>query len=355
MKKVRISIVLVLGLILSSWGYLGHKNISYKAVAGFPSAMTGFGVWADSLSLHASDADTRKSSDSNESPKHYIDIDNYSEFISKGRIASTYDSIVKIHGSSFVINNGTLPWATRITYDSLVNAFKKHQWHIAMLYASDLGHYVADGHMPLHLTSNYDGGDTGQNGIHSRYESSMVSTYLSSLTNYTATTAQPISNINMYIMNYIYKNQLYVDSVLKADNYAKNLTGSTTSSQYYTALWSKTRFTTTLFKNASGALASLIYNAWLEAGSPVYGSKLVNGLNPVSGNDLTIYPNPSKGKVHIKTTEILCVETYNCEGIRVKIDKSNELDYSSFSDGIYLLKIYETNGKIQQKKVVLKH
>lgn len=355
MKIVRILIGLVLCLVMLSWGYLGHQNINYKAPVCLPTAMTGFGVWTDSLSIHGSDADNRKSSDSNEGPRHYIDIDNYSEFIAKKRIASTYDSIVKIHGVNFVISNGTLPWATRVAYDSLKNAFKKHQWHNAMLYASDLGHYVADGHMPLHITSNYDGAQTGQNGIHSRYESTMVANYISLLTNYSATSAQTVPNVNLYIMNYIYKNQLYVDSVLKADTYATTSAGNSTSTQYYTALWTKTRFTTTLFKNASRALADLIYSAWVEVGSPVYGSKLLNGVNPAVDNNLSVYPNPSSGKVWINSTNILRIETFSCNGSRVSIDNSNVLDFSTLSNGIYVLKIYENNGTVHHNNVMLQH
>jgi hypothetical protein len=171
----------ILIIFLSSWGAVGHRIINNKCPASFPSAMTGFQMWKDSLTTNAANADNRKNSDPNESPKHFIDIDNYSEFLSKGRIASTYDSIVAIHGLSNVIYNGTLPWATLNMYDTLVVDFKKLKWHKAMLDASDLGHYVADGHMPLHLTANYDGGKTNQSGIHSRYESTMVSAYQSNL------------------------------------------------------------------------------------------------------------------------------------------------------------------------------
>lgn len=355
MKNIRFIIALLTCFIFISWGNLGHLNISYKSAACFPISMAGFNVWADSLSIHASDADNRKSNDPTESPKHFIDIDNYSEFNTKGRIASTYDSIVKIHGVSFVVNNGTLPWATKVAYDSLKSAFKRRAWHNAMLYASDLGHYVADGHMPLHLTANYDGAKTGQTGIHSRYESTMVSNYISSITNYTATTAQSISNVDLYIMNYIYANQKYVKTVLDADTYATNIAGNTTSSLYYSSLWSKLGITTTLFKNASRALADLIYNAWLEAGSPAFGSKLPNAVQDVYYTDLTVYPNPTSGALKINTPNILSIETFNCDGKRMRIDNTNEIDLSTLRNGIYVLKIYDTEGKIHQNKIMLQH
>ena len=183
----RYSVLLSLVLFLVSWGGKGHSIINSKCPESFPSSMSAFRIWADSLSMHASDADSRKSADKTESPKHYLDVENYSEFVSTGRIASTYDSIVSRHGASSVLSNGTLPWATMNMYDTLRVDFLKHKWHKAMLDASDLGHYVADGHMPLHISANFDGQNTGNSGIHSRYETSMVSTYQTELNNYRAT------------------------------------------------------------------------------------------------------------------------------------------------------------------------
>ena len=119
-KSIRNSIfLLILALGLVNWGGTGHQIISSKASLSFPSTMTGFSIWSDSLKLHASDADTRKSADATESPKHFIDIDNYPEFILSGSIAQLYDSVVASHGFSFVIDQGILPWATLTTFDSL--------------------------------------------------------------------------------------------------------------------------------------------------------------------------------------------------------------------------------------------
>jgi len=343
-----------LSLSLISWGSLGHSTIGRKSAECFPASMTGFQVWTDSLSMHGSDADNRKGSDSNESPKHYIDIDNYAEFLSKGRIASTYDSIVNLHGYSTVRSNGTLPWATMTAFDSLKSCFQKRRWHDAMLFASDLGHYVADGHMPLHITANYDGAQTNQSGIHSRYESYMVGTYISGISAYTGTPAMQISDVNKYIFGYIYKNYLYVDSVLTADKYATSTAGATGTTAYYTALWSKTRFTTTLFKNASHALADLIYTAWLQAGSPVYGSKLLSSVNEVEENHSSIiYPNPTLGIINCRNEIPEKIEIYSVDGTLSGIYKSLPVDISHLAAGLYIVKLYNKEKVISKEKIVL--
>lgn len=352
--SLRLFLLIILSSILVSWGNIGHRNINYKSTASFPATMIGFASWADSLSINGSNADYRKSDDPNESPRHYIDLDNYQEFNNFGRIASTYDSIVNIHGSYFVVSNGTLPWATKIAYDSLKDSFNKRRWHKAMLFASDLGHYVADGHMPLHLTSNYDGRATGQSGIHSRYESTMVSTYLNSLINYGGESVHFINNVNNYIFNYIYKNQLYVDSVLAADKYATNLAKNNFSTEYYSTLWDKTKFTTTLFKNATKALAELIYSAWIESGSPLFGSKLVLGSTDNWFTKAVMFSNPSNGNILFNSdTELVC-ELYTLSGSKIEIKTNkNFIDLTSLSNGVYLLKIYNEEGLYKTEKLIL--
>ncbi len=230
--------------------------------------MQDFHAWVAFLTDHASDADYRKSTDPTEGPKHYIDIDNYSLFVSTGRIPQTYDSVIALYGNTFVIDNGILPWATERTFDSLRNCMQRLDFAKAKIFAADLGHYVADGHMPLHITRNYNGQYTGNSGIHSRYESTMINAHISEIV-YTGTDAVEISNVNQYIFDYLYTNFTFCDSILMADDYAKTFSTNTSSTAYKNALWEKSKsFTTPLFEQASHAMADLIFTAWVQAGSP---------------------------------------------------------------------------------------
>lgn len=261
--------------------------------------MQDFQSWVVFLRDHSSDADYRKSSDPTESPKHYIDIDNYTEFTSTGRIPQTLDSVNAIYGASFVKTNGFLPWATKATFDSLKNCMQRRDFAKAQIFAADLGHYVADGHMPLHITKNYDGQLTGTTGLHSRYESTMINAYVSQIA-YTGEPVTEITNVNQYIFDYLYANYPYCDSLLAADTYALTL-GGKTSTAYNNALWAGTKsFTVPLFQRASHALAALIYTAWVQAGSP---SMITTGANDPDaiGNALLDQnmPNPFTTTSHI--------------------------------------------------------
>ena len=368
MKKRIILLITLVGfsITLMSWGWEGHNKISTNAGLSFNQQMSQFNAWIPILALHASDADTRKNDDPTEAPKHYIDIDSYNQFIYNGRIPQTFDSIIAIYGESFVYENGILPWATMTAFDSLRNCFQRHDWNKAELFAADLGHYVGDGHMPLHITKNYNGYDTGNDGIHSRYESNMVGDHISEI-NYLGDSISAIPNVNQYIFNYLYTNYTYVDSVLLADDYAKSINSNTHSSEYKAALWNKTKnFTILLFKNASHSLAELIYTAWVQAGSPQIASSSI--LSPIGKNQVYLeqnIPNPFTNSTRISFTlnekSNVTLQVNDMSGSTVatllngsKNGGSYQIDWQpqNLSSGIYYL-VLNTEKIKQVKKMLL--
>jgi hypothetical protein len=293
-QLLRISLLLSLLFLLGGWGSNGHKIINRKTIFSFPAEMNQFRAWQSLLESHASDADNRKSTDPNEGPKHFIDIDNYPEFISSGSISQNFDSIVALHGYSFVIDQGILPWAILITRDSLEQAFGRRDWNKAILFAADLGHYIADAHMPLHITRNYNGQFTGQTGIHSRYESTMINRYYTQI-DYSSDTAFFVGDIPAFVFDFIYSSYPYVDSLLSAELQAKTIAGNTSSDLYYQKMWEFTRnFTTKLFSEASFRLAALIYTSWVNAGEPSLISAYEDELVSIPGEFQLEqnYPNP---------------------------------------------------------------
>jgi hypothetical protein len=360
------SLVLVsFALILISWGGTGHSKISEAAALSFNQQMKDFQSWVSFLKTHASDADYRKSDDYTEGPKHYIDIDSYSDFISKGRIPQTLDSVNQKYGSAFVIDNGILPWATIASFDSLRECMKRRNFDKAKFFAADLGHYVADGHMPLHITQNYNGQLTNQTGLHSRYETTMINNKILEIV-YSGTDATEISNVNQYIFNYLYFNNKYCDSLLLADTYAKSVSGGSYNTTYTNALWTKTSgFTIPLFQRASHALASLIYTAWLQAGSP---SLITTGTGEPEAASNGILeqntPNPFSSLTHIRytltETSQVVMQVQDIEGnvvanlvkdILPKGQHSCEWVPGNVAPGIYYL-VMKTGNSVQTKKMV---
>jgi hypothetical protein len=356
-RVLKIFIIAVIGLAIYGWGGAGHKIINRKSIYSFPSVMNAFYYWSDSLSRHASDADNRKSSDPNESPRHFIDIDSYPEFIANGRIAQTLDSIIALHGSSFVITNGILPYTIIATVDSVKKYFALHDWQNAMLKAADLGHYVADGHQPLHITKNYDGQYTNQNGVHSRYETSMIGAD-SSLIIYTGDSCNYVSDVTNFAFGFVYNDYKYVDSVLHCDSVAHAIAGNY-GPVYLQNLWQNAgTFTIKLFRNASNFLARLIYTAWVNAGSPLPTSIEQNGTIANSFELHQNYPNPFNPGTSIKfdlpKSGFVNLSVYDVSGKLVGVILNEQKSQGSYSvqfnasylsSGTYFYKITVRHGE----------
>lgn len=140
---------------LCSWGEKGLQKINGTVPQFFPSALNNFKGWSEALAAHGSDPDKRRRTDPTEEIKHYIDIDGYSDFVQTHKIVEGKEEAFNKYSKKFIMKKGTLPWVTDSTYQILVKQFKAKEWSKALLTAADLGHYVGDGHMPLHLTLNY--------------------------------------------------------------------------------------------------------------------------------------------------------------------------------------------------------
>ena len=268
MKVVRTFMMMSLIILLCSWGNKGHQKINGSAPQFFPARLNNFNGWSAKLSEHGSDADDRKKDDRTEGVKHYIDIDAYKDFVEMHKITENKDAAFKLYGSKFILKNGTLPWVTDSTYHVLVQQFKSKEWTKAVLTAADLGHYVGDGHMPLHLTLNYDGKSTDQTGIHSRYESKMINKYIDEIT-VEKSPVHKVKDVNRYVFDYIYANYQYKDSLLNADKVAFETANHEYNDLYYATLWKQTQgFTLKMITESSKSLAELIRMAWLESGRP---------------------------------------------------------------------------------------
>ena len=348
------------------WGSVGHKIINRRSTQSFPASMNYFLFWSDSLAAHGSDADYRKSSDPTEQYRHYIDIDNYPEFIANHRIPQTLDSLIALHGITFVTTNGTVPFAIIAYTDSVKNYFLQHNWQKAMLRAADVGHYVADSHQPLHITRWYNGWSNFSNGIHSRYETGLIgrdSAYII----YTGDSASYVSNINQFAFDMVYNNYKYVDSVYRCDSIAQVIAGSNSSTLYYQEFWNRAGpYTIKLFKNASKSIAALIYTAWVNAGSPLP----TTGILPLAENvkDFKLhqnYPNPfnpsTKIKFDIPSASKVNLSVYDITGKQVASlvnerfsPGSYEYDFnaSNLPSGTYIYKL-QTDTYSDAKRMLL--
>jgi hypothetical protein len=169
-----------------------------------------------------------------------------------------------------VTKQGLLPWATLDTYNKLIKAFKDKNKDKVLLYTSDLGHYVGDGHQPMHTMLNYNGQLTKQKGVHARYEIKMVDKYIKEIeASITTADVRKIDAPFQFIFDYIADANSVQSVLLDADITAAKMAGSTDNDEYLRLMWFKTKYITEIqFNTAVSDYASLIYTAWIEAGKP---------------------------------------------------------------------------------------
>ncbi len=269
---MKIKITLILFFITTftfPWGEEGHKLIASKAVDLLKGKIKNIEQYKDYITEHSIDPDLRRNHDKSEFPKHFIDIDFYEEFLD-GRMIQNKNQLITLYGDSVVTKMGLLPWATLETFNNLTKAFTEKNRDKVLIYTSDLAHYVADAHQPMHTMLNYDGQLTNQKGIHSRYESKMLEKYLDELSNETeGTKVEYVNEPLYYIFEYISNSNSLGEVLLSSDKFAEKKAGSTENDEYYNLLWFKTKYVTKIqFESAYNSLASLIFTAWTDAGKP---------------------------------------------------------------------------------------
>ena len=82
----------------------------------------------------------------------------------------------------------------------------------------------------------------------------------------------------------------------------------------------------------------------------------VTDIDETATNAVSIYPNPTSGKVTIEAEQLRKVEIHNFLGQSLgNINADNDLvtlDLSSFGKGLYLLMIQTENGLVRQSVIV---
>lgn len=81
------------------------------------------------------------------------------------------NGIKAVFAKDKLTQHGILPYHLQTIQRQLTDAFLSKNKNRILKVAAELGHYLADAHIPLHTVSNYDGQYTNQNGIHAFWES----------------------------------------------------------------------------------------------------------------------------------------------------------------------------------------
>ncbi|MBJ6108156.1 S1/P1 Nuclease [Hymenobacter sp. BT523] len=162
-----------------AWGFFGHRTITQVAVYELPSSLQAFYYrHMGDLVRQSTAPDERRNDDPTEAPKHYIDMDHYSEDNPFGKMPRQYDKAAEKFKPDTLKKYGTVPWVVMEVKDNLTEAFRQRDTTAIIKYSAELSHYVGDAFVPLHTTINYDGQLTDQKGLHSLWESQLPERFI---------------------------------------------------------------------------------------------------------------------------------------------------------------------------------
>lgn len=232
-SRYRIVFIILLNILsiqsIYAWGFWAHKRINRLAVFTLPPEMMPlFKANIEFLTEHAVDPDKRRYAIKDEAPRHYIDLDHFCTYPCKD-FPKKWKDAVATYSEDTLNAYGIVPWHIQIMMGRLTAAFKAKDKLKILKTAADLGHYMADAHVPLHTSENYNGQMTNQVGIHGFWES-RVPELLGENYDYFVGKASLVRNPNDWIWNIVLQSHQALDTVLSFD---KRLKASFPSDRIY--------------------------------------------------------------------------------------------------------------------------
>ena len=131
-------------------------------------------------------------------------------FINNGLYSSYHNGFVE----DKLTEQGIVPWHLEQMYYRLRTAFDSLDTRRILRHSADFGHYIADAHVPLHTTTNYNGQLTNQVGIHAFWESRLPELFADERYDYFVGKADYVDDINSYCWEIVLASHRLVDSVL---------------------------------------------------------------------------------------------------------------------------------------------
>ncbi|MGD9874667.1 MAG: hypothetical protein AB7T27_10445 [Kiritimatiellia bacterium] len=249
------------------WGGAIHAVINEAAAQNVPDEMAGWRAYGPLLAEHGADPDFWKNDDPAEPVRHFIDLEHYgTPPFEIPRDLSTIPA-TSASGSK---REGDAPWVMMDTFARLTEAMREKDWYNAARIAAALGHYVGDTHQPLHCTVNYDGYQTGNAGIHTRWEVEMPRRIGSAAAEINAEPSVYLTNLWGSINGWIMDGWPLCANIFQADKEARWASRNNVESQYYFfQLWEKSQdIFLRRISQAATDLSSVWYTAWVDAGKP---------------------------------------------------------------------------------------
>lgn len=284
-RKIIITLLALLFVVpVFSWGFFAHKMVNRLAIFTLPESLLLFyKTNIEYITEHAVDADKRRYSDPEEACRHYVDLDYYEAALPIDTVPKYWKEAVAKYTEDTLKAYGIVPWHISLMKYKLTEAFKEKDMDKILRISADIGHYIADAHVPLHSTQNYNGQFTNQHGIHGFWESRLPELFSSNY-DFFVGRASYIDNVQLAAWAASEGSYAAKDSVLDFERKLNNEFGSDRkysneqrgqaqvkvyskeySEAYHTMLGNQVE---RRMRASILAVGSIWYTAWVDAGQP---------------------------------------------------------------------------------------
>lgn len=273
--RPRLWIVLAVALVLAaplpalSWGSGIHRTLNRLAVEDLPEPLRSTARAHVSILVDlATRPDERRSTDPDEAPRHFIDLDRYGAYPFDD-LPRDLATLISRYGEQRVRANGLLPW-TLVEATERLSAAMRERTPDAWETAADVGHYAADANMPLHTTENYDGQKTGNSGAHALFEDVLPSAYWNASA-FVPRQAQAPGDLLGFAFRIVVDSHGRIRPLLDAQTRAQQQFART-DPRFYQAIWAEAgQVIVASLDQAAADIASFWLWAWEHAGRPDLG------------------------------------------------------------------------------------
>ena len=257
----------------------------------------------DFITEHATDPDKRRYAIASEGARHYIDIDHYGRF-PYAALPHKWNEAVSKFGEDTLQTYGIVPWHVQVMLGRLTKSFKEKNFSSILKNSTELGHYIADAHVPLHATENHNGQLTDQKGIHAFWESRVPELLAEKRFDFFIGKAQYIKDPAAFIWDRVLESAKAADTVLRFEKelsarfpgdkkFAFEERNHILIKQYssaYTIAYNKmlNGMVERRMRQSIFAIASFWYTAWVNAGQPDLSNL---SKESISENDIKEFEN----------------------------------------------------------------
>jgi hypothetical protein len=280
------AVLAVLPVSTGAWGVNVHRLITRRALEGLPDSLKPmFDPYRDFVVEHSVDPDMWRTVGLRgdlgpEDPNHFLDIDGLGEAPPYTGVPRDHAAFIAKYGAEKAEKAGRLPWRGSEMYGKLVAAFKamgtgtSYGADNARYLSAVLAHYVEDANQPFHASENYDGQLTNQRGIHARFETELPLRHWKEFA-LRPVRVSAVPDLQAYMFTALTDSAALVSPILEADRRASATLQRDASNRlvyddaYYARMATALRpiFERRL-SDASDAVASVIVQAWTDAGKP---------------------------------------------------------------------------------------